>query len=114
MRQCITRRLRRVLRRTDRRLRTARTPDETIAAFERFTVEIAALNERDRRRRSQDHSYLRLTSKEPATAQVRVGPAKRRSSRRDADGAVKGQQRGRRRERSGTSGEATGSGGRGP
>jgi hypothetical protein len=40
------RRLRRVLRRTDRRLRTARTPDEIIAAFERFTVEIAPLNAR--------------------------------------------------------------------
>jgi hypothetical protein len=35
-----------VLRRADRRLRTARTPDEILGAFERFTVEIAPLNER--------------------------------------------------------------------
>jgi hypothetical protein len=72
MGQGITRRLRRVLRQTDGRLRSARTPAEIIAAFERFTVEIAGLNERDRRRRSPDHSYLSLTSAEPATHRPRA------------------------------------------
>ena len=50
--------LRRLLRRTGRRLRAADTPAVEVAVYEWFTVQMTVLNRRAKRRRLKDKTHL--------------------------------------------------------
>jgi hypothetical protein len=50
--------LRRLLRRTGRRLRAADTPAGEVAVYEWFTVQMTVLNRRAKRRRLKDKTQL--------------------------------------------------------
>jgi hypothetical protein len=54
----VNRSLRRVLRRTRRRLRAADTPAGELPVYEWFTVQVAGLNRRAKKRRLKDKTHL--------------------------------------------------------